>query len=176
MMKRNNMYLVAGLALVGLAGCAGSPDTHELSQSTVEYRCGPGGEQPLTVQYTFRGDQAVSARVIHMNQVVDMMRVTESNADRVGNTFRGAGYTWVTEKFDREDVDEVNGNILTVDTPAGAAYGAPSAPYGSPQGAPGVRPGYPAGHPGAGGAYAGGAPAGQPGTVGTVLVRDCRPT
>ncbi len=120
-MKKSYMLLLAGVAVAGLAGCAGSPDSQQLSQKTVEYGCGPGGEQPLTVQYTFRGDEALSARVLHMNQAVDMTRVTSSNADMVGNTFRGGGYTWVTGKFDRDDVDEVDGDMLTQDSPAGAA-------------------------------------------------------
>lgn len=120
-MKKSYMLLLAGVAVAGLAGCAGSPDSQQLSQKTVEYDCGPGGEQPLTVQYTFRGDEALSARVLHMNQAVDMTRVTSSNADMVGNTFRGGGYTWVTGKFDRDDVDEVDGDMLTQDSPAGAA-------------------------------------------------------
>jgi hypothetical protein len=187
-MKKKCMLMLAGLAVVGLAGCAGSPDSQELSQATVEYGCGPGGEQPLTVQYTFRGDQAVSARVVHMNQVVDMMRVTSGNADMVGNTFKGGGYTWVTEKFDRDDVDEVAGNMLTMDAPAGSSYGAAPAygqqapgypgsvqPQGGTYGAPAGAYGAPPNMPPPGGMQ-GAVPAGQPGTVATVLVRDCRPT
>ena len=152
-MKKTYMLLLAGVAVAGLAGCAGSPDSQQLSQATVEYECGPGGEQPLTVQYTFRGNEALSARVVHMNQAIDMARVTSGNADMVGNTFRGGGHTWVTGKFDRDDVDEVDGDMLTRDTPASAAQG-------------GMQ----------GGGYAAGMHAGQAGMVGTVLLRDCRVT
>src|SRR5690554_1080033 len=67
LMKKPYMFLLAGMVL-GLAGCAGTADRQELSQKTVEYGCGPGGEQPLTVQYTFRGEEAVSARLIYMTQ------------------------------------------------------------------------------------------------------------
>jgi len=171
-MKKTHLLLAAGLA-VGLAGCA-TGDKQELTQKTVEYACGAGGEQPLTVQYTFRGEEAVSARVVHMNQAVDMMRVTAANADMVGNTFRGGGYTWVTGKFDRDDVDEVDGNMLTMDSAPGAAYGAATTPHGgyAAGGAPG---GY---APSAHGSYAhpqgAMAPAGQPGQLGTILARDCR--
>ena len=153
-MKRAQILLFTGIAAIGLAGCAGSPDSRELSQKTVEYECGPGGEQPLTVQYTFQGEEALSARLVHMNQAIDMTRVTSGHADMVGNTFRGGGYTWTTEKFDIDDVDEVDGDMLTRDTPSGAAQ------------------------PGSYGAVSGAAPAGaygaQPGMVGTVLLRDCR--
>ena len=155
-MKKTHMFLLAGVTAIGLAGCASSPDSQQLSQKTVEYDCGPGGEQPLSVQYTFRGDEALSARVVHMNQVVDMARVTSGNAEMVGNTFRGGGYTWVTGKFDRDDVDEVDGEMLTQDRPAGAMQGAmPGSAYGAP--AAGAVP-----------------PAGTTGMVGTVLLRDCR--
>lgn len=157
-MKKTQMLLFAGIAAIGLAGCAGSPDSRELSQKTVEYRCGPGGEQPLTVQYTFQGEEALSARLVHMNQAIDMTRVTSGHADMVGNTFRGGGYTWVTGKFDVDDVDEVNGDMLTQDAPAGAAQGGA---YGGTYGA--TSPGMQAGAHG-----------GQAGMVGTVLLRDCR--
>lgn len=154
-MKKTHMLLFASIAAIGLAGCAGSPDSRELSQKTIEYECGPGGEQPLTVQYTFQGVDALSARVVHMNQAIDMTRVTSGHADMVGNTFRGGGYTWITGKFDIEDVDEVDGDMLTQDASAHATQG---------------------------GAYSGAAPAGthagahsgQAGMVGTVLLRDCR--
>ena len=153
-MKKTQALLFAGIAAIGLAGCAGSPDSRELSQQTVEYGCGPGGEQPLTVQYTFQGQDALSARIVHMNQAIDMTRVTSSHADMVGNTFRGGGYTWITDKFDIDDVDEVDGNMLTQDAPApathGGAYSASSAGM------------HASGH------------TGQAGMVGTVLLRDCR--
>lgn len=152
-MKKTYMLLLAGVAAAGLAGCAGSPHSEELSQTTVEYGCGPGGEQPLTVRYTFRGDEAVSARVMHMNQVIDLARVAGGSADMVGNTFRGSGYTWSTGKFDRDNVDEVDGDMLTQDVPPAA--GMPGGVQGSP--------------------YGGGMPAaGTPGMTGNVLLRDCR--
>jgi len=154
-MKKTHMLLLTALAAGALAGCAGSPDSQQLSQKSVEYECGPGGERPLTVQYTFRGDEAISARVIHMNQAVDMARVTSGNADMVGNTFRGGGYTWTTGKFDHGDVDEVDGDMLTQDAPP-AAQG------------PGHGPAYGAG------AQAGMAAGGGTGTVGNILLRDCR--
>ena len=122
-MKKPYLILLAGMA-IGLAGCAGTGDRQELSQETVEYGCGPGGEQPLSVQYTFRGDEAVSARLIYMTQAIDMTRVTAGNADMVGNTFRGGGFTWVTGKFGRDDVDEVDGDMLTRDAAAGGAQAA----------------------------------------------------
>src|SRR5690606_32584087 len=133
-MNKTHTLLIAAAAAAALAGCAGSPDRQQLSQKTVEYRCGPGGEQPLTVQYTFRGEEALSARVVHMNQAVDMARVTSGNADMVGNTFRGGGYTWTTGKFDHGDVDEVDGDMLTQDMPAGAQGAAQGSGYGAAQG------------------------------------------
>ncbi len=147
-MTKTHMMLLAGVTALALAGCAGPRDSQQLSRQTVEYGCGPGGEQPLTVQYTFRGDEAVSARVIHMNQAIDMMRVATGNADMVGNTFRGGGHSWVTGKFDRDDVDEVDGDMLMRD----------AAPGGMPQGAPGY----------------GAAQGGQAGMMGTILLRNCQ--
>ena len=185
-MKRKYMLTLAGVAVAGLVGCAGSPDSQELTQKTVDYGCGPGGGQALSVQYTFRGDDAVGARVVHANQVIDMTRVTTGDAGMVGNTFRGGGYTWTTEKFDHDNVDNVAGNMLTVDTPAAPAYVTPAPAYGAPaagypaqppaatygaaHGAYAAQPGMPQG------AVAHGAAPVQPGMVGTVLARDCRPT
>lgn len=152
-MKKPLGLLLAGVMITGLAGCAGSPDSQELSQKTVNYGCGPGGEQALTVQYTFRGEEVLSARVTHLNQVIDMQRVTSGNADMVNNTFRGGGYTWVAGKFDRGNVGEVDGDMLTRDTPAGAAHGSTR---------------------GAGYGGAADASATAPGMVGTIVLRDCR--
>ena len=170
-MKKPYMILLAGMAL-GLAGCAGTADRQELSQQTVEYGCGPGGEQPLTVQYTFRGDEAVSARLIYMTQAIDMTRVTAGNADMVGNTFRGGGHTWVTGKFTRDNVDEVNGDMLTRDA---TAAGVPAA--GGMGGYAGTAQGGYAGTGQAGqtsAAHGAMAMGGQPDGVGTVVARDCR--
>ena|SRR5690554_2522915 len=152
-MNKIPTLIFASVAAMALAGCGSSPDSRELTQKTVEYECGPGGEQPLTVQYTFHGEEAQSARIVYMNQAVDMVRVTVGHADRAGNTFRGAGYTWTTGAFDIDDVDDVDGDMLTQDAPAGTA---PASQYGS------VTDRY-AGTHGA-----------QTGVVGTVLLRDCR--
>ncbi|HEY9573681.1 MAG TPA: hypothetical protein VIR76_11245 [Pusillimonas sp.] len=112
-----NLTAIAGvIACLGLAACSTPKDAQQLSQKTVEYGCGPGADQPLSVQYTFQGDEPLAAKVIYQNQAVDLTRATTSNADMVGNTFRGNGYTWTTEKFTREDVGTVNGNMLTQDT------------------------------------------------------------
>jgi membrane-bound inhibitor of C-type lysozyme len=108
---------ISGVILcAGLAACTAPKDAQELSQKTVEYRCGPGGEQPLSVQYTFQGTEPLAAKVIYRNQAVDLTRATTSNADMVGNTFRGNGYTWTTDKFTFDTVGTVKGNLLTQDT------------------------------------------------------------
>jgi membrane-bound inhibitor of C-type lysozyme len=108
---------ISGVILcAGLAACTTPKDTQELSQKTVEYRCGPGGEQPLSVQYTFQGTEPLAAKVIYRNQAVDLTRATTSNADMVGNTFRGNGYTWTTDKFTFDTVGTVKGNMLTQDS------------------------------------------------------------
>lgn len=106
-----------GLALgVGLAACTTPRDVTQLSQKTVHYVCGPqGAQQPLTVQYTFQGTEALAAKVIYNNQAVDLSRATASNADMVGNTFRGNGYAWTTDKFTFDTVGETRGNMLTQD-------------------------------------------------------------
>jgi len=149
-MKKTHILLVTVLAAGTLAGCAGSSDSQQLSQKTVEYACGPGGEQPLTVQYTFRGDEAVSARVIHVNQTVEMVRLNTTHSDMVGNTFRGGGYTWTTGRFDHGDVNDVDGDMLMQDALPSAGPG-----YSTAQGAA--------------------SPTGAAtGTVGNILLRDCR--
>ncbi|WP_397475563.1 hypothetical protein [Pusillimonas sp.] len=100
----------------GLAACAAPRDTTQLSQKTVHYACGPqGAQQPLTVQYTFQGAEALAAKVIYNTQAVDLTRATASNADMVGNTFRGNGYTWTTDKFNYDTVGQTQGNMLTQD-------------------------------------------------------------
>ncbi len=112
-----NLTAIAGVMMcVGLAACSTPKDARELSQKTVQYGCGPGSDQPLSVQYTFQGDEPLAAKVIYQNQAVDLTRATTSNADMVGNTFRGNGYTWTTEKFTRENAGQVNGNMLTQET------------------------------------------------------------
>lgn len=116
-MNKSSITLIGvGLSL-GLAACTTPPrDVTELSQKTVHYTCGPqGAQQPLTVQYTFQGTEALAAKVIYNNQAVDLTRATASNVDMVGNTFRGNGYTWTTDKFDVDTVGQTQGNMLSKD-------------------------------------------------------------
>jgi membrane-bound inhibitor of C-type lysozyme len=109
------LTLVAGLTLcAGLAACATPRDAQQLSQKTVEYACGVEST-PVTAHYTFQGGQALAARVIHQNQVIELDRSTTNNTDIVGNTFRGGGYTWTTEKFDEGTVQQAKGTMLTRD-------------------------------------------------------------
>jgi len=104
------------LICAGLVACTTPRDATELSQKTVHYVCGPqGAQQPLTVQYTFQGTEALAAKVIYNTQAVDLTRATASNVDMVGNTFRGNGYTWTTDKFNYDTVGETQGNMLTQD-------------------------------------------------------------
>lgn len=109
-----NLTVLAGVFLcAGLAACS-TPEKgpQELSQQTVEYNCGEDNAQALSVQYTFQGEDALAAKVIYNNQAVDLIRAT-NNVDMVGNTFRGNGYTWTTDKFTRVDVGTVDGKMLT---------------------------------------------------------------
>ena len=87
-MKQSLKFMGVLLVVGGLAACTTPRSPHEIAQTTVDYQCGPGGQDPLTVQYTFQGGEALSARVIYQNQVVVLSRSTASNADMVGNTFR----------------------------------------------------------------------------------------
>jgi len=126
-----NRTLTAALGIVlcaGLAACGTTRDKGDLAQKTVEYTCGSGDGQTLSAQYTFQGQEALGAKVIFDNQVVDLMRTTSSNADVVGNTFRGNGYTWTTEKFTFDTVGDANGTMLTRDTVPAA--GQPAAAQG----------------------------------------------
>ncbi len=111
----HKLTTLAGLVLcAGLAACSTSNEIgKDLSQQTVNYSCGQGSTHPLSVQYTFQGEEPLSARVIYTNQAVELTRATTSNTDMVGNTFRGNGYTWTTDKFTREDVGSVDGKMLT---------------------------------------------------------------
>ncbi len=119
-MKRK-LIALSGVALcASLAACGTPQNARELSQKTVEYRCGVSGEQPLSVQYTFQGTEPLAAKVVYQNQMVDLTRATTSNADMVGNTFRGSGYTWTTGKFTIQNAGTVNGNMLTQDAPQAA--------------------------------------------------------
>jgi membrane-bound inhibitor of C-type lysozyme len=112
-MKRK-LIALSGVVLCGaLAACGTPKDAQELSQKTVEYRCGASGEQPLSVQYTFQGGEPLAAKVIYNNTAVDLTRTTSSNTDMTGNTFKGNGYAWTTDKFTLENVDTVNGNMFT---------------------------------------------------------------
>lgn len=116
-MNRNLTALAGVFLCAGLAACSTpQKNAQELSQQTVEYNCGQGSTQPLSVQYTFQGDDPMAAKVIYNNQAVDLTRATTSNVDMVGNTFRGNGYTWTTEKFTRGDAGTVNGKMLTQET------------------------------------------------------------
>lgn len=115
-MNRKLTAISGVIMCAGLVACTTPKDAQELSQKTVEYRCGPGGEQPLSVQYTFQGTEPLAAKVIYRNQAVDVTRATTNNADMVGNTFRGNGYTWTTEKFTFDTVGTVKGNMLTQDS------------------------------------------------------------
>ncbi len=112
-MKQTLSVLGALVIVTGLAACTTPHSPDHVSQATVNYQCGPGGQDPLTVQYTFQGGEALSARVIYQNQVVVLPRSTASNADMVGNTFRSDNYTWVTQKFDYDTVGEARGDMLT---------------------------------------------------------------
>lgn len=116
-MNRNFTSLAGVLLCAGLAACSTPPKgAQELSQQTVEYNCGQDSTQPVSVQYTFQGNDALAAKVIYNNQAVDLTRATTSNVDMVGNTFRGNGYTWTTEKFTSEDAGSADGKMLTQET------------------------------------------------------------
>lgn len=130
-MKQTIIVLGAVVIVTGLAACTTPRSPSELSQTTVDYQCGPGGQDPLTVQYTFQGHEALSARIIYQNQVVLLSRSTAGNVDMVGNTFRSDNYTWVTQKFDYDTVGSARGDMLTREIIQPATSVAP---------APGVTP------------------------------------
>ncbi len=115
-MKRNFAIIGSVILCAGLAACGTPKDAQELSQKTVEYRCGAGGDQPLSVQYTFQGNEPLAAKVVYNNQAIDLTRTTSNNTEVIGNTFRGNGYTWTTEKFTSDNVNTVNGNMFTQET------------------------------------------------------------
>jgi len=127
----HKLTTLAGLVLcAGLAACSTSNENgKDLTQQTVEYTCGQGNTQPVSVQYTFQGEEPLAAKVVYANQAMELTRATTSNSDMVGNTFRGNGYTWTTDKFTREDVGSVNGKMLTQDAQQRA--GVPGATVGN---------------------------------------------
>jgi len=116
-----NRHIKAALGITlcaGLAACGTPHNPNDLAQKTVEYQCGSGNGQPLSAQYTFQGQEAMSAKVIFGNQVYNLTRSTTSNSDMVGNTFRGNGYTWTTDKFAYDTAGQANGTMLTQDMAA----------------------------------------------------------
>lgn len=101
-----------------LAACSTTVNMHkesQLSQRTVEYQCHARRERTvhLEVQYTFQGNEPVTAQVIYDDQAISLTRASDNKADMVGDTFTGNGYTWTTGKFSMEDADKVDGNMLT---------------------------------------------------------------
>ena len=115
-MSMRTTTALAVMLCAGLAACGTTKDASRLSQQTVEYACGNEGEQPLTVQYTFQGEDPLAAKVILGDRAIDLNRDTSNKADMVGNTFKGNGFTWTTDKFTAEDVRSVDGNMLTQDS------------------------------------------------------------
>src|SRR5690606_12161448 len=113
-----NMRLSGALGMIalctGLAACS-TTDKAALSQKTVEYSCGADGQQALSVQYTFQGAEVMAAKVVYDDKAIDLNRETSDKSDIVGNTFKGNGYTWRTEKFTLENAGSVNGDMLTQD-------------------------------------------------------------
>lgn len=116
-MKSYHLARITGLVLcAGLAACSTPQEgkkANELTQKTVEYSCSAQAQQALSVQYTFQGADAVTAKLIYNNQAIDLTRDTGSKTDMVGIAFTGSGYTWTTDKFTLENVGEANGNMLT---------------------------------------------------------------
>lgn len=107
---------MASLALCGgLVACTASDNAQQMTRRTVEYQCGTEAVEPLTVQYTFQGAEALAAKVIYRNQAVDLTRMTASDTGMVGNTFKGNGYTWTTAPFTIDNVQSAEGNMLTED-------------------------------------------------------------
>lgn len=105
-------FTVLAVAL-GLTACTAPRTPDQISQVSIDYRCGPGGQTPLTVQYTFQGEEPLAARVIYQNQVVELPRSTAKHADMAGNTFRSDSYTWLTQTFDYDNVGSARGEMLT---------------------------------------------------------------
>ena len=118
--------LCATLAACSTTGNADKVD--QLSQKTVQYQCSAQGQRTvnLEVQYTFQGDDPVTAQVIYDNQAISLTRATNSKTDMVGDTFTGNGYTWTTGKFTLENAGQVNGNMLTRQETSTAMTGAPT--------------------------------------------------
>src|SRR3546814_12125389 len=112
-------HLAGSLGLVvcaGLAACSTSHDGQaELRQQTVQYQCSNQAQEELDlkVQYTFQGEEPVTARVIYDNQAITLMHDASDKANMTGESFSGEGYTWTTGKFTYDDVDDVDGNMLT---------------------------------------------------------------
>lgn len=103
------------IGCAALAACTTPRNPNELAQNSVRYVCsGPNGQHPLTVQYTFQGEEPLSARISDQVQSVSLNRVTNTSG-MVGNTFTGNGYTWTTASFGPDSLDEAEGKMLTRD-------------------------------------------------------------
>lgn len=121
---------LAAVMCATLAACSttGNADkVNQLSQKTVQYQCSAQGQRTvsLEVQYTFQGNDPVTAQVIYDNQAIALTRATNSKTDMVGDTFTGNGYTWTTGKFTQENAGQVNGNMLTRQETSVNTTGAP---------------------------------------------------
>lgn len=80
----------------------------------VAYRCGDKGQQPISVMYGFKGNEVVAAQVKIGNHISPgLFRVVGNNDS---NMFTGQGVTWVADKATAQNVDKVNGNMLTQET------------------------------------------------------------
>lgn len=116
-----NQYLkgAVGAALcVTLAACSTPTNlntSNQLAQKTVHYDCSAQGQRGvnLEVQYTFQGNEPVTAQVIYDDQAISMTRDSNSKANLAGDTFTGEGYTWTTGQFTMSTAATVDGNMLT---------------------------------------------------------------
>lgn len=77
----------------------------------VAYKCGDKGQNPLTVMYGFKNNQVVVAQVKYQEKLSPgLFRVIGDNDQ---NTFTANGITWSAGKATPDNVDKVDGNMLT---------------------------------------------------------------
>ncbi|MRN37337.1 hypothetical protein CRG49_007865 [Neisseria sp. N95_16] len=82
------------------------------STKEVAYKCGPKGEEKLTVMYGVKNNQLVAAQVRFKNELTpNLFRVVGANDQ---NIFWGENVAWFAEKATPANVDKVDGNMLTI--------------------------------------------------------------
>lgn len=82
------------------------------AKKEVAYKCGTNGKEKLTVMYGIKDNQLVVAQVKYKNELTPNLFRVADVADQ--NIFWGDRIAWRADKASPDNVDKVNGNMLTI--------------------------------------------------------------